>query len=270
MKKQHVSRVFFIFALLAIIITSCSSNKVNATPTLLPTNTPANFETSTPFVVNTGILAPKDALRQMYGKDAQYIENDKVSLMSPQGNAYIMNLNFLACYSENFERERCVVITDSTNYCISCGARVDAAIFYKTDAGWLLHSFDENTVNVQAAYSPTSELIQIGNGKYAVLVTGNYARQGYESKHIAIFAETENFFGSVLELTTSENYESLDNKGNTFRWGYITNLDFYTITRDTYYRLTVKYSGNNQYGEMPKYQIYIFSGTKYVLSHEEK
>jgi hypothetical protein len=273
MQKQRVAIQYLVLVILSLCMVGCYPSKqtqiaLTATPTISPV-LPTETLAPEPFPTVVSLITPQEALEQMYGNQAR-IYNSEGSITSAQGFTYKIRINLFTCYWDNLGFEKCLVITDR-------GVKfdrpsIDGAIFDRTATGWKLHSFHSDITKIGSyGIAPNGELIQIGNGKQAVLFKTTYANQGYTTDCLVIIAETENGLGVVFKLTSADKYMTVENQKDVTKWEWNSSLEFQPVTsNDEYYQLVVTYYGTDENGKTHPLQIYRFSGTEYSLFYEKK
>lgn len=273
MQKQHAAILYLVFVLLSLPMVGCYPSNptqisLTTSPTL-PLISPTEHFVPSSFPTVVSLITPQEALEQMYGNQAQ-IHNNGGSITSAQGITYNIHINLFTCYWDNLGFEKCLVITDrSVKFARPI---IDGAIFDRTAMGWQLRSFRSEIAEIGPnGIAPIGELVQIGSGKYAVLLKTTYANQGFVTDSLVIIAETENGLGVVFELTSADKYVTVENQKDVVNWEWNSSLEFQPDKDNTeYYRIIVAYYGKDENGTTPPLQIYTFSGTKYVLSYEKK
>jgi len=248
MKKQKAEILGCIFTII-LLVNACSPNLA------------ANEE-------GVRLLAHQEALMQMYGKDLNISSNDGISILSPEGIKYSIEMNVFSCYWDASNVETCLVLIDRSQ-CMGCGSYIDAAIFNRMDGGWKLRSYQSSTANFDSSgKAPKGEIVQIGDENYAVQFRWWYSSTESTLEHLVLIGKTgttiEYSFGVLLDIISmGERWISADEKE-----GWSTNLYIQrTDENKEYDDLIVNYYGDNN--EMPYSEFYTFSDGKYTLSFKK-
>jgi len=267
---KNISKAFLTFFILSILMMSCSTSNNIPLPADTPisvaaTETAVTIFTATPEITTTGIISPKEALGQMFGKDNTFsVDGTKVEITEKNGIDYWVEINSLVCFWE-LKSEKCIVITSrSEGKCHICGVHIQGAIFERINKEWVLSKINLQTAFIGSfGYVSKGELIKIGDEKYAVLLRSGYGNLGYSNTHTTIIAETKESLGVVFDYFPNESQDT--------EWKFVSELNFYPDENNNdYYKIVITYFGTDKTGNTPPTQIYTFSGTEYVLLDEQK
>jgi hypothetical protein len=216
-----------------------------------------------------GIPTPRQVLEALYGNVAISISDTKALLPGPMpGYTTTVQINLMACYWEDGV-EKCLVITNSAfDYSHVSQADIGGAVLKRINGVWHIAIFQPYITSMGSfGYVPKGYLIQIGPGKYAALLRGEWAGQGYEGEGCAIIAEIDGALRVILSLPLSAVQEGEYNK---LEWGYGSRLDFYEGRSPIYSLKVTQFGINEKRQKFKKISVYTFSQTehRYVLFKE--